>query len=94
MSKSVYKSKFWQRDKQLLEKQHSTMVRWKEPRPALDAEGNEVTANVTLEATVHDCINMARMMCKKHNKTCEDEFELLQEFLVIHYAWIDDGGVL
>ena len=58
------------------------LVRWAEPRPGMDADGTEVTANVTLECTEEDAI---RMMRKEGG---QDEDELLGNFLVIHWTWL------
>jgi len=46
---------------QLLENRHTTMLQWHEPWPACGSQGNDLDAHATLEATVHDCINMARL---------------------------------
>lgn len=51
------------RDKVLLEllaNRYEKKLRWYEACPGLDIDVNTVTANATLTATVHDCINMAR----------------------------------
>ena len=73
----------------LLEARHETYLEWGEPHPACGPEGNKLDAHVTLRATVHDCINMARRMAKAHNKpTMGNDYEFLLDFIAVNWATI------
>lgn len=71
----------------LLEDRHLVLLEWSEPWPALGPEGNELTACVTYRATVHDCINMARLVAKQRGwPIVGNDAEHLFEFMTIHWA--------
>jgi len=69
-----------------LENRHTTILQWDEPRRGKDAQGNEVTAHVTMRATVHDCINMARFAEDFAGPTNTNEAELLNNFIAVNWA--------
>jgi hypothetical protein len=72
----------------ILENRHKIFVKWGEPAIGLSVDGNEVTANITNIATVHDCINMERNTLKNRGFVVEniDEFQLLEEFMTVNWA--------
>ena len=72
---------------QLLEKRHEALLEWVEPWPACGPEGNDLDASVTMRATVHDCINMSRLVARSKGKPtmCDDENHLL-DFIAVHWA--------
>ena len=71
---------------EMLEKRHEVYLEWHEPRPGISSDGNEVHANVTLSATVHDCINMSRAVFKHNNlKINREDIIYLLDFFDLHY---------
>lgn len=71
----------------LLENRHTAELEWGEPWPATGPEGNDISAHITLRATVHDCVNLARSMAKAHGMpTMGNDAEFLQEFIAVHWA--------
>ena len=71
----------------LLESRHTQLLRWDEVRKGLDADGNPVDVYVTLEATVHDCINMHKLA----NPAQSCDAELLHNFMAINWAYVSKG---
>lgn len=72
---------------QLLEARHEAKLQWFEPWPACGPEGNELSAHISLQATVHDCINLARSVAKsKGLPTMCNYRELLLDFMAVHWA--------
>ena len=65
------------------------VIVWEEPRPGLTKEGEEVTTTVYLHANVHDVIKMERKLHHERGVTEATDFELLQDFMNIHDAWVD-----
>lgn len=71
----------------LLESRHETTLQWCEPWPACGPEGNDLHANVTIRATVHDCINMQRRVAKAAGRaTVGDDANHLLNFMAAHWA--------
>jgi hypothetical protein len=70
-----------------LESRHTKYVTWVEPWAACGPEGNELNAHVILRATIHDCINMRRLVAKAegHSPMGGDRDRLL-DFMAIHWA--------
>lgn len=74
---------------QLLEKRHETKLAWNEPWEARGPEGNELSVHVTIQATVHDCINLQRMTAKAEGRpTMGGDGEFLIDFMTTHGAWV------
>jgi len=64
-------------------------LEWGDPWPACNPDGVEIDVYVTHRATVHDCINMARLMAKEKGKpTTGNDKEFLFDFMAVHWAWI------
>jgi len=70
----------------LLEARHTARLQWKEPWPALAAEGSRVDAHVTLSATVHDCVNMQRHKGMAIERVRAKDAELLESFMAVNWA--------
>lgn len=49
---------------ELLEGRHEIKLEWAEPWPACGPEGNDLDAHITISATVHDCVNTARLIAQ------------------------------
>jgi len=72
---------------QLLENRLTAELEWFEPWPAVGPEGNSLYANITLRATVHDCVNMARAIAKERGKsTMGNDREFLLDFIAVNFA--------
>ena len=65
------------------------VIVWEEPRPGLTKKGEEVTITVYLHANVHDIIKMERKLHYERGITETTDFELLQDFMNIHNAWVE-----
>jgi hypothetical protein len=73
----------------LLESRHTTFLQWVEPWSACDPEENEVIAHVVLQATVHDCINLARRAAQSAGRpTMGKDGDHLLDFIAIHWAQV------
>lgn len=71
----------------MLEKRHELFLEWNEPWEACGPEGNKLDSHVVLKATVHDCVNMARLQAKAHNQpTMGNDSEFLRDFIAVHWA--------
>ena len=70
----------------LLEARHETLLQWCEPWPACGPEGNEVTAHVVLQATVHDCIGLERRAAQSAGRHRGNDDDHLLDFMAIHWA--------
>ena len=73
---------------ELLENRHTQLLRWDEVRKGLDSGGNPVEVYVTLEATVHDCINMQRKLA---NPAQSGDAVLLHNFMAVNWAYVSKG---
>ena len=74
---------------EMLETRHATLLKWGEPWPACGPEGNELDAYVELRATVHDCINLQRLLARNAGRpTMGDDENHLLDFMAIHWASI------
>jgi hypothetical protein len=72
-----------------LEARHETWLQWHEPWPACGPEGNEITAHVVLQATVHDCINLARRAAQLAGRpTMGNDGNYLLDFMAIHWTTV------
>ena len=73
--------------KVLLEKRHDWSFRWHEPWPAKSADGGDLSAHIVLRASIHDCINMTRLVWEAggHPHFGMDE-ELMLDFYAVHWA--------
>lgn len=77
----------------LLENKHNIYLYWDEPRPSCNPEGYDLTACITLKATVHDCINMQRLMAKNQGRPANgSDGNLLKEFMLINYVYEKRGS--
>lgn len=76
---------------EILLRRHELRVRWCEPHPARDSDGALLDADVCLDTTVHDGINLMRgsVSGKPH---AFDDRELLLDFVAIHFAKIINHG--
>jgi hypothetical protein len=78
-----------------LESRHTKYVTWVEPWAACGPEGNELNAHVILRATVHDCINMSRLVAKADGRsTMGGDRDHLLDFMAVHWAEVahDDSA--
>lgn len=72
-----------------LKNRHTARLEWSEPWPAMGADGHPVTASITLRATVHDCINLARIEAIRHDSpTRYDDAALLRDFISVFWAYV------
>ncbi|TXH17009.1 MAG: hypothetical protein E6R03_04620 [Hyphomicrobiaceae bacterium] len=72
---------------EMLEHRHEWKLMWVEPWQACGPEGNDLNAHVELRATIHDCINMSRMVRKAHgHPTAGDDAGMLLDFMAVHWA--------
>jgi len=73
----------------LLENRHTRYLEWVEPHPASGPEGNDLTAHVTLRATVHDCVNMSRLQARAAGRPTQGgDADHLSNFIAINWAEI------
>ena len=76
----------------MLESRHETRLYWDEPWEACGPQGNELTAHVTISATVHDCVNLQRAFAKSRGKSVlGNDREFLLDFMTAHYAYTKEG---
>jgi hypothetical protein len=80
----------------LLESRHEARLQWCEPWPARGPEDNALDAHIQLSASVHDCINMQRIVWSRRGEDhlCRDA-DLLADFIAIHWCkiiWPNDQG--
>lgn len=75
----------------LLEHRYTKFLQWVEPRPSRRLDGVEFnqSVQVLVSATVHDCISMARYVCKDVPEIPDDK-KLLLDFMAIHWAQVVD----
>lgn len=72
---------------EMLERRHELKLVWAEPWKACGPEGNELNAHIELRATVHDCINLSRLVAKAAGReTAGNDADHLEEFIVVHWA--------
>lgn len=74
--------------KELLENRHTATLWWCEPWPARSKDGNELVANMTVSATVHDCCNLQRMIPEYYEAP---DFICLYDFIITHFASLTGG---
>jgi hypothetical protein len=73
----------------LLENRHTIYLEWVEPWTSCGPEGNDLPAHVIHRATVHDCVNMARLAAKKRGaSTMGQDADFLLDFVAVHWATI------
>lgn len=73
----------------LLERRHEVVLQWYEPYPACGPEGNDLDAHVTLRASVHDCINMQRLVARSLGRpTMGDDENHLLDFIAVNWAHV------
>lgn len=73
---------------EMLEQRHTLFLEWSEPREARSADGVSLEAHLTCRATVHDCVNMARLARFQYDLASGpgmDE-DLLNDFISVHWA--------
>ena len=71
----------------MLENRHTWRCEWCEPWPATGPEGNDVSAHITLSATIHDCINLERSVSKAAGRPTEGkDGDRLLDFIAVHWA--------
>jgi hypothetical protein len=75
-----------QKISELLESRHDTYLEWVEPWPASGPDGKDVEANITIRASVNDCINLRRWHFKLPGQPTLDERELLADFISVYWA--------
>ena len=72
---------------EMLENRHTTLLEWGEPWPATGPEGNDLSAHITLRATVHDCVNLRRHIAMLHgDPTMGNDDGFLADFIAVHWA--------
>ena len=72
---------------EMLEARHTTWLQWCEPWPAVGPEGNELHANIVMQATVHDCINLSRKVSQAAGRPTQgDDANHLLDFIAVHWA--------
>ena len=73
----------------LLEARHTKFLQWGEPWQACGPEGNDLDAHIILRATIHDCINMQRLIAKAGgHSTMGEDGERLLDFIAVHWAQV------
>jgi hypothetical protein len=72
----------------LLKNKQKYNLLWCEPWPSLDEKWEDTCADVTLRASVDHCINMQRLRIKKIGCPSINDLQLLQDFVVINWAWV------
>lgn len=73
--------------RELLENRHTELLRWTDDYEGIAAQGDPIPCTVTHYATVHDCINLARV--KRH----APDVALLKDFLDEHWATRVNGSI-
>jgi hypothetical protein len=73
---------------EVLEHRHTWKVQWEEPWPGMSTDGQDVTCHVLYQATVHDAINFERECMRQRGKFGFTDNDLLQDFIVIHWAQV------
>jgi stalled ribosome rescue protein Dom34 len=75
----------------ILRNRHNWRFRYFEPWPAIDEQGNELNAHVTIELSIHDAINMERVAwaAKGLDHVGRDE-DLMLDFMAVHCAVVVD----
>lgn len=68
---------------EMLEKREEIKLAWGEPWQARGPGGEEAHADITLTATVKDCINIQRAL---HYPSVPTDECLLLDFIAIHWA--------
>jgi hypothetical protein len=72
---------------EMLECRHELKLAWCEPWEACGPEGNRLDAHIELRATVHDCVNMARLAAKAQGfPTMGNDANHLLDFIAVHWA--------
>lgn len=72
---------------ELLKDRLHAKLEWAEPWPSLSADGIEVPAYITLSASVHDCIALARRSAVSEGKGASyTDYQLLDSFITTHWA--------
>lgn len=69
--------------RELLENRHDIYLKWVEPTVGKSVDSNIVTVHLTLEASVHDCINKYRY---DHQCGAMKDCVALSEFIVVNWA--------
>ena len=70
----------------MLEARHELRIDWDRLQPACGPEGNVLTAYVTMKASVHDCINIQRMVEKEAGReTSGQDGKFLRDFISAHW---------
>ena len=77
-----------QKISELLKSRHDTYLEWVEPWPASGPDGKDVSADITIKASVHDCINLRRWHYKLPGGPTLDEHELLADFMSVYWAQV------
>lgn len=71
----------------LLEARHTKFLQWCEPWPACGPEGNQLDAHIILRATIHDCINMQRLVARSCGRsTMGNDGPHLLDFIAVNWA--------
>jgi hypothetical protein len=72
---------------EMLEQRLTLYLEWHEPHPACGPEGNNLTAPVTLRATVHDCVNIARLRARAAGRPTQgNDADHLANFIAVNFA--------
>lgn len=70
-----------------MEARHTMSMQWREPLPACGPEGNLLDAHVTLRATIHDCVNMQRLVAQSAGRpTVGNDGQHLFDFMASKWA--------
>lgn len=65
------------------------MLEWREPWPACGPTGNQLSANIVLRASVHDCINLQRAADQEAGLPTEGgDARRLEDFMAVHWAYV------
>ena len=77
--------------KEILEKRFLLSLVWNDPCEGLNSQNEEVSLNITKKMLVNDAICFMRAYYKQSGKNpfvVEDD-ELLEQFMVINFAWVE-----
>lgn len=78
--------------RQLLKNRYTTFLEWNESWTGLDKHGSDSHVNITICASVHDCMKLQRMAerrAKGFKKTRLDA-HLIKDFVAINWAGVKE----
>lgn len=73
-----------------------TWMKWLEQEVALNADGDEVPADIIKMATANDCVKIQRWMLLAHNRrmqvtTTMSDVDMLEHFIAVNWATVVPG---